>query len=229
MTFRSSGLVELAGIGIDGFQHLGIFVVGHGLGGVQLPIQQQRHIKGLLDDGDIVGVFRVDVDSAHGGEELMLVAEAPGADAHALEVLHGLDAGIHERDFERAAALEDLRDIDQVHALLVGFQHFGHPGQSEFRAARGDDLLRHDFHRAFENGYIQPLVIVEAEVNSREVTGELRLRHPLQLQLDGRQVFVGAAESCAQRQYENEQECYRFTHELPPFVDCQPMTALHQV
>ena len=209
-------LVELAGVRVDGFQHLGVLVVGHGLGGVQLAIKQQGHIKGLLNDGDIIGVLGVDIHSAHGGEELMLVAKAPGADAHASEIINRLDAGIHKADLECAAALEDLGDIDQVDALLVGFEHLGHPGQAELRAARRHHLLRHNLDRAFQDGHIQAFVVVETEIDGGEITRELGLRHPLELHLDRCEMPVGAGGRHEQDKY--QQQCKQSTHDLPPLM-----------
>ena len=75
------GLVEFAGVGVGGFEHLGIFVIDHGLGGVDLFVEQQCHIKGLLHNFDLAGVIRVDASFAQRGEQFKLVAKAPGADS----------------------------------------------------------------------------------------------------------------------------------------------------
>ena len=55
MTFRSLGLVELAGLGIRCLQHLGVLVVDHRLGDVDLAVEQQGHVERL----DHLGVVLV--------------------------------------------------------------------------------------------------------------------------------------------------------------------------
>ena len=67
-----------------------------------------------------------------------------------------------------------------------------HPRDGEVGVAVGEHLLRHDVDRALEDLDVEALLLVEALLDGRVVAGELRLRHPLQLQLDGlRRVALG--------------------------------------
>ena len=77
------GGVELAGVGVDRLQHLGVLVVGHRLGDVDVAGEQAVHVEGLLDEVDVA---EVDPVLLHAGEELPLVAVAPAADVLAGEV-----------------------------------------------------------------------------------------------------------------------------------------------
>ena len=63
-------------------------------------------------------------------------------------------------------------------------QHLGHPGDRVVDVAGGEDVLRHDVRAAAHDLDVEALVLVVAFVDRRVVAGELRLRDPLQLQLD---------------------------------------------
>ena len=47
------GLEQFASLGIDGLQHQGVLVVDHGLSGIDIAIDQRRHVEVLLDQGDV--------------------------------------------------------------------------------------------------------------------------------------------------------------------------------
>jgi hypothetical protein len=81
-----------------------------------------------------------------------------------------------------ARALEDLGDVDQSDALLARGKSGRHPIDDHVGAAAGDDLRWGDVRAAGLDGDIELLVLVEALFLGDVVAGELRLRHPLQLQ-----------------------------------------------
>ena len=90
-------------------------------------------------------VRRVEVLGRHGGEDLPLVAEAPRADALALEVGDRLDAVARPRHLQGARLLEDLRDVGQLDAGgLERAEHLRHPGDREVDVAGDEGVLRHD-------------------------------------------------------------------------------------
>ena len=187
------GRVQLAGLRVLRLQHLGVLVVSHRLRGVELVVEQQRHVEGLLHQLAV----HVHVELLEGGGELELVPESPGADPLSFPVRRRGDPGVRPRHLEGAAALEDLGDVDQVGLLLVGHQSLGHPRQPELRLARGHDLLGHDVHRPLGDLDLEPLRFVEALVDRGEVAGELRLGHPLQLERDRRELAgSGGRGSC---------------------------------
>ena len=113
------------------------------------PAQQAEHVELLLHELDVGG--RIEPGLGEGGEDLVLVAEAPVADLLAGEVGRRGDAGVLERHLQRARALEDLGDVDDVGALLAGLQRLGHPGDGEVGLAVGQHLLRHDVDAALED------------------------------------------------------------------------------
>ena len=51
------------------------------------------------------------------------------------------DAGVGEGHLQRARALEDLGDVDDVGALLTRLQRLRHPGDGEVDLAVGEELL----------------------------------------------------------------------------------------
>ena len=110
------GCVQLPGVGILRFEDLGVLVVRHRLGGVDLAFEQADHVELLLDERDVVR--RVETGLGQGGEDLVLVAESPVADVAPFEVLRTRDARVDERDLQGARALEDLGDVDDVRAGL---------------------------------------------------------------------------------------------------------------
>ena len=68
----------------------------------------------------------------------------------ALEVGRRRDALVGEGHLQRARALEDLGDVDDVRAGLAGGERLGHPGDGEVDVAVGELLLRHDVDAAFD-------------------------------------------------------------------------------
>ena len=71
------GRVELAGRRVLGLEDLGVLVVDHRLGGVDLAGAEGDHVELLGDDVDVALVGRVDAGLAQPGVQLGLVAEAP--------------------------------------------------------------------------------------------------------------------------------------------------------
>ena len=137
-------LVELARVGVGGLQHLRVLVVDHGLGGVDLLVQQQRHVERLDDPGVVGRVVERRGLLAGRGDDLVVVAEVPDADLLALPVGRRRDAGGLPRDLAGARALEDLRDVDQVRlALVAQHEHLRHPGDGELGSVgvRADGLV----------------------------------------------------------------------------------------
>ena len=93
-------------------------------------------------------------------------------------------AGVGERHLQGARALEGLGDVHDVGARLPRGQCLRHPGDGEVDGAVGELLLGRDVRRVLDQLDLQAAVGEESLVVSGEVAGELRLRHPLQLQLD---------------------------------------------
>ena len=79
------GRVQLAGVRVRRLEHLGVLVVRHRLGGVDVSVEQADHVELLLDESDVAR--RIEPGLGQGGEDLVLVAESPVADVLALEVL----------------------------------------------------------------------------------------------------------------------------------------------
>ena len=183
-------LVELAGRRVRRLQHLRVLVVRHGLGGVDLAVEQRLHVELLLDERDVGGR---DPRLRHAGEQLELVAEAPVADLLAAQVGGRRDPLVRERHLVGARTLEDLRDVGDARALLARGERLGHPGDRVVGLALREHRLRDDVHAALEDLHVEPALLVEALVDGGEVAGELALGHPLQLQLDGRQRARGRA------------------------------------
>ena len=67
------------------------------------------------------------------------------------------DAGVGERHLQRARALEDLGDVDDVGARLAVWQRLRHPGDGEVGLAVGEHLLRHDVDAALEDLDVEAL------------------------------------------------------------------------
>ena len=187
--------------GFVGFEQLRELVVRHGLGRVDVPLQQAEHVELLLHEFH-VGT-RVEPGGGHGREQLVLVAEAPVADLLALQPGDVGDARRRERDLQGAGTLVDLRDVRDGRALFARGQGLGDPGDGVVGLPLGEDRLRHDVRAALEDLHVQALGGVVPLVQRREVPGELPLGDPLQLQLHRRPpgrrgaggggVLVGAA------------------------------------
>ena len=169
-------MVQLAGLRVDCLEDLGVFVVDHRLGGIDLVVEQGVHGEVLRHELDIR-----DLELLDGGEHLEFVAESPVAHLLTRPVLRRLDARVGPGDLERARPLEHLGDVDDVGAALPGDQGLRDPGDAELGATGGQDLLRDDLHRPLENLDIQALRLVEAVVEGDVIAGELRLSEPLQL------------------------------------------------
>ena len=185
--------VELAGGRVDRLEHLGVLVVGHRLGRVDVTFEQTDHVELL---GDVLHRGRIDAVLRHRRKHLELVAEAPVADLLAGEVGRRRDALVLEAHLQRARALEHLGDVDDVRTRLATGERLGHPGNREVRVAVGQDRLRNDVDGAFENRDVEALVLVEALIDRCEVPGELGLRDPLQLQLHRRRSAAFGAGPC---------------------------------
>ena len=70
------------------------------------------------------------------GRDFELVAEVPDADLLAGELARVVDARVLPRHRQRAGALEDLGDVDEVRAGLAGLKDLRNPGDRELRAIR---------------------------------------------------------------------------------------------
>ena len=73
-------------------------------------------------------------------------------------------------------------------ALVACRQEARQPVDAELRLTGGDDLLRDDVRAAVLQRHVEPGRLVEALQARRVVAGELRLRNPLELQGDLRQL-----------------------------------------
>ena len=70
---------------------------------------------------------------------------------------------------------------------LEGAEHLRNPGDGEVDVARDEGVLRHDVAaRGDDLDRVEALLLEVALVERHVVAGELRLRQPLELQLDGR-------------------------------------------
>ena len=175
-------LIQLAGVGVDCLQHLCVLIVDHGLGSVNVAVQQCRHIKGLLHEFNIA--VWIDAVAAHSSQQLKLVAEAPVAYFLAFQIFDRFNPGVGKGDLQSGAALEYLADVGYIHALFAWHQASRHPRDGEVCATRVQDGDRHDLNCALQDFNIQAEVFIEALVDSSVVAGELRLGEPLQLQSD---------------------------------------------
>ena len=173
------GCVELTCVGIRRLEHLGVLVVDHGLGGIDLVVEQGIHGEILCHQLDIRDLVLGDR-----GEKLEFVAEAPVAHLLPCPVGRLLDPGIGPGNLERSRTLEHLGDVDDVGATLTGNQRLGHPGETELCTTGGKHLLWHDLNRTLDDLDVEALRLVETVVEGDVVAGELRLGEPLQLQPD---------------------------------------------
>ena len=170
-------LVQLTGIGVDRLQHLGVLVVDHRLGGVDIAVEQSIHGEVLTNQLDIL-----DAELGNGRGQFELVAEPPVPDLLPGPVLGRFDPGVGQRNLESARPFEHLGDVDDVGAALKGDQGLGHPSQTELGATGGEHLLGNYVDPALEYLDIETLIGVEAVVEGDVVPGELGLGEPLQLQ-----------------------------------------------
>ncbi len=107
-------LIELTGVGVDRLQHLGVLVVDHRLGGVDVPIEEGGHCEVLPNQ---LNIFHTGL--ADGRGQFELVAKAPVADLLACPVLRRLNAGVGKGDLEGSRTLEDLGDIHDIRPALA--------------------------------------------------------------------------------------------------------------
>ena len=109
-----------------------------------------------------------------------------------------VDAVALERHLQGAGLLEDLRDVGELGAGgLEGAEHLRNPRDGEVDVARDEGVLRNDVAtRGDDLDVVEALLLEVALVERDVVAGELRLRQPLQLQLDrGDRLEVAVAES----------------------------------
>ncbi len=170
--------------------------------------EHKRRVERVYDGVDVrARLCRVKVGSEPGGREDglrgELVAETPHAHRGAGEVRDLLDAGVRQRYESVAGVLEDLGDRDDVEALLAGSEHVRDPVGAEV-GVTGTHLHRGVHVAAVEDRYVQTFLGVEAFVLSHEVPGELRLREPLRLEVDGDQVL---RERVAARDEDHHRQC----------------------
>ena len=174
--------------GFVGLEQLRVLVVGHRLRGVDLAVEQGVHVEVLLHDRVSGGV-----GLGEAREELPLVAEAPAADLLVREVLGAGDAAVGPRDLQRAAALEDLRDVRDVRAGLDRCERLRHPRDREVDVAGGEHVLRHDVDRTGDDLDVEAEVLPVAVRRREVVAAELRLGEPLQLQGHRRELAAAAS------------------------------------
>jgi hypothetical protein len=229
-------LVEVVRVGVLRLEHLGELVVGHRRGGVDLAVQEEVHVEGLRDDVHVL--LRVEAVLGQRGEELVLVPAEPDTDLLALQLLDVRDAAVGPRDLRHPGAGEDLGDVDDLTALVACREQVVEPVDAEVRLAAEHGLLGDDVRPAHLDVDVEVLVVVVALLESGVVAGELRLRHPLELERDlgrllggtrrgasasaARFLVVPAAcgEAKCQRGGEAGQQC-PFPHVLPsPFGLC---------
>jgi len=138
----------------------------------------------LVDDRDVALVGRIDPVLRQRRVELELVAAAPDADLFLAHLLDRRDARVLVRQLGHAAAREDLRDVDEVAALVACRQEAWEPVDPELGLAARHDLLGRDVRPADLQRDVQAVLVVVALLLRRVVAGELRLRHPLELERD---------------------------------------------
>ena len=185
MTFRSVGLLSSPVSGVLGLEDLRVFVVDHRLGDIDLLREEQRHVD-RLDDRGVVGPLGQPGLLGRGGH-LELIAEVPDPDLLALEVGRRRDVRVLPRHRQRAGALEDLGDVDEVggRGPLASLEHLRDPADGEFGAIRGrPDGLRDDIGATVEDRDLEAGCLVVALLLRGEVARELGLRRPLELEPD---------------------------------------------
>src|ERR1700724_2770518 len=95
-----------------------------------------------------------------------------------------LDPGLGAAGELQARAFEGLRNIDQRYTLLARGERRRHPIDNHVGATTGYNLRRSNVRAAGIDGHVEPGLLVEAFLLGNEVTGELRLRDPLELDRD---------------------------------------------
>ncbi len=173
---------ELARIRVLHLEHLRELVVGHRRGRVDVAVQEQRHVERLVHDRDVVRVLRVDAVLDERRVELVLVPAAPDADLLAAHVCDRLDPAVGARHLGHAALVEDLRDVDEVAALVAGCEQRRQPVDPELGLAARHDLLGGDVRPTGLQCDVESLLLVIPFLERCVVARELRLRHPLQLE-----------------------------------------------
>ena len=140
-------------------------------------------VEALLQDRDPVRTaLGRDAEVAHPGQERVFVAEEPDAQRMAAEVLGLPDAGVFAAGQHHAGAIEDLGDVDQLHAALARRQRRRHPLDDHVGPAARDHLRRGDVGAARQDRDVEVGLLVVALLEGDVVAGELRLGDPLQLQ-----------------------------------------------
>ena len=128
------------------------------------------------------------------------------ADLLAGELARVGDAGVLPGHRQRARALEDLGDVDEVRGRrrLARLEDLRHPADRELGAVGLGALdLGHDVRAARDHRDRQVLGLEVALLVGREVAGELGLRRPLELEPDagrgrrraGRRLRAGSADA----------------------------------
>ena len=175
-------LVQLARVGVDRLEDLGVLVVRHRLGSIDRPVEQRDHVELLADEVHVGG--RIETCLADRREQLVLVAEAPVADVLSGEVRRRRDSCIGEAHLQGSGALVDLGDVGDVGTGFAAGERLGHPREREVDVAVRELRLRHDLDAALDDADVEAHVVVEALVLGGVVAGELGLGEPLQLQAD---------------------------------------------
>ena len=175
-------LVELPGLRVLAFEHLGQLVVCHGCSGIHLAVEEQVHVERLVDDRDVVLVLRVDAVLRERGIELRLVAAAPHADLLALHLRDRGDAAVLPGQLGHAAPRVDLSDAHDLFSAVTEGEHARNPVDTELRLLAEHNLLGCDRRAADLQVHVEPgLRVVPLRLRGVEPR-ELRLGDPLQLQ-----------------------------------------------
>ncbi len=115
MTGEIFGGEELTRVRVDSFEHLGVLVVGHRLGGIELTVEKEGHVERLLDD-----FARSHPELFKSRGQLELVAKAPRPDSLPFPILGSGDARIGPGNLKGSRTLEDLTDVDDSRHPLPG-------------------------------------------------------------------------------------------------------------
>ena len=201
--------------GQTGIDHLPVFIIGHGGHALGLLLQDRVDIEALLQDiyAAAAAVGR-DAKLAHPGQERILVAIEPDAKGLAAEIRRRLDAGILAAGQHHARGFERLGNVDQVHTLFARGKRRRHPVDDDIRATARDHLNGRYIGATRLDGDIKILFRIEALVRSNEISGELGLGHPLQLQ---RQLVCSTCRRAhGNGRRKRQQGCQCFFHVMLP-------------
>src|SRR5205823_8785236 len=108
--------------------------------------EKRKDVEVLLDERDVL--LRIQPELDEGCLLLELVAQNPDAELLALHLLERVDAAALPRHLGRAAAGEDLRDVDEVVARVALGEQAREPVDAELGAPAEHNLLGADVRAA---------------------------------------------------------------------------------